>query len=179
MTSRAASRYALAILDARPDDVSLETLLRDLQDVRASVHASRELEMFFLSPIISRQHKHDAVKGLFEGRISAYTLGALLLLVEKSREDLLVEIIEAVFTLHREREGIIRSRITSAVDLPEEQRVRIAEALQKVSGKKVETEYVTDPDIMAGLVVRLGDTVYDGSVRRQLQRLRARFISGS
>jgi F-type H+-transporting ATPase subunit delta len=119
------------------------------------------------------------VKGLFEGRISAYTLGALLLLVEKSREDILLQIIEAVFTLHREREGIIRSRITSAVELPEEQRVRLAGALQKVSGKKVETEYVTDPDIMAGLVVRLGDTVYDGSVRRQLQRLRARFISGS
>jgi F-type H+-transporting ATPase subunit delta len=179
MTSRAASRYALAILDSRPADVSLETLLQDLKDVQASVLASRELEMFFASPIISRQRKRDGVKGLFEGKVSAYTVATLLLLVEKNREDILSDIIEAVFTLHREREGIIRSRITSAVEMQQEQRLRLDEALRKVSGKKVETEYVIDPDIMAGLVVRLDDTVYDGSVRRQLQRLRARFISGS
>jgi F-type H+-transporting ATPase subunit delta len=179
MTSRAASRYAMAILDSRPADVPLETLLQDLVDVQASVRASRELELFFASPVISRQHKSDGMKGLFGGKVSGFTVEALLLLVEKGREKILFDIIDAVFTLHREREGIIRSRITSAVELQEEQRTRLEEALRKVSGKKVETEYVTDPDIMAGLIVRLDDTVYDGSVRRQLQRLRARFISGS
>lgn len=179
MNTRAASRYALAILDSRPDGLPVETLLQDLRDVRASVLASRELMNFFMSPVISQRHKLDGVHLLFDGKLSEYAVAALVLLVEKNREDLVLEIIDAVFELHRKREGIISSRITSAVDLNDEQRTRLVDALQRVSGKHVEAEYVTDPQIMAGLIVRLDDKVYDGSVRRQLQRLRTRFISGT
>lgn len=179
MSTRAASRYALAILDSRPGDVPLETLLQDLTDVRASIAASRDLMLFFMSPVISRQHKRDGIRMLFDGKLNPYTIDVLLLLVDKQRENVVLEIIDAVYELHRRREGIITSRVTSAVEIPDEQRKRLVDALRNVSGKQIEVEYITDPDIMAGLVVRLDDTVYDGSVRRQLQRLRARFISGT
>ena len=178
-SSRVASRYALAILDSRPDELPLGTLLQDLKDVRASVTGSSELRQFFASPVISRQHKTEGTRALFTGKVSPYTLGALLLLVENSREDLVLDIINAVFEQHRKREGIITSRVVSAVQLSDEQRARLVAALQQVSGKSIEAEYATDPAIVGGLIVRLDDKVFDGSVRRQLQRLRTRFISGS
>ncbi len=176
---RVASRYALAILDSRPEDLPLDTLLQDLMDVRASVTASSELRQFFKSPIISRKHKTDGTSTLFDGKVSPFTVGALLLLVENNRENLILEIIDAVFDLHRKREGIVASRIVSAVELSEEERGRLIAALRKLSGKNIEAEYATDPAIMGGVIVRLDDRIFDGSVRRQLQRLRTRFISGS
>lgn len=91
----------------------------------------------------------------------------------------MLEIIDAVFELRREREGILVTSVHSAVDLSDGQRAALQSALERASGKRVETQYGVDAELMGGLTVRLGDTVYDGSVRRQLRRLRDRFVSGS
>jgi F-type H+-transporting ATPase subunit delta len=179
MTSRAAVRYAQAILDACPQDLALATLLQDMEDLRTSVKASRELLLFFASPIIPRGRKRHAVEALFKGRVSSYTMDVLFLLLEKNREDILLDIIDAVFTLYRQREGILSSHIVSAIQLTDEQKKRLTDALRQVSGKRIEAEYNVDADILAGVVVRLDDIVFDGSARRQLQRLHERFIGAS
>ncbi len=176
--TKVAQRYAEAILDAVPEGTAIETLLTDLQDVRASIEGSHELKLFFESPVISQTRKADAVRALFSGRVSDYVLSVLLLLIEKGRENLVLAILEAVMDERRRRAGIVRTQINSAVTLSEEQRARLSEALAAASGKQVEAEYRVAPELMGGLLVRLDDTVYDGSVQQQLKRLRARFVSG-
>jgi F-type H+-transporting ATPase subunit delta len=92
---------------------------------------------------------------------------------------LVLAILDAVIAMHRDREGIVASSISSAVQLDDAQRARLEAMLAERSGKRVEAEYHVDPSLIGGITVRLGDTVYDGSVRRQLQRLRTRFITGT
>ncbi len=176
--TKVAFRYAKAILDAAPEGTDIATVLGDLQDVHASITGSHELKLFFESPVISEQKKGEAVRALFTGRISDYVLSVLLLLVEKGRENLVLLIIDAAMDLHREREGIIRTHVTSAVALSEDQRTQLAAALHATSGKKVDAAYSVEPALMGGALVRLGDTVYDGSIQNQLKRLRTRLISG-
>ncbi|MDT8322621.1 MAG: ATP synthase F1 subunit delta [Bacteroidota bacterium] len=176
--TRVAHRYAEAILDATPEGSEVETMLADLRDVQASIEGSRELKLFFESPVISQKKKAEAVQALFSGRVSDYVLSVLLLLVEKGRETLVLLILSAVMDVHRRRQGIVRTHVRSAVTLGEEQRARLVQALGAASGKRVEAQYSVDPSLMGGLLVRLDDTVYDGSVLRQLDRLRTRFISG-
>jgi F-type H+-transporting ATPase subunit delta len=176
--TRVAQRYAEAILDAIPDGADIEAMLSDLRDVQASIEGSRELKLFFQSPVIAQKKKAEAVQALFSGRVSDYVLSVLLLLVEKRREDIALLILETVMDVRRRREGIVHTHVQSAVTLSDEQRGKLAYALGVASGKTVEAEYSVDTALMGGLLVRLDDTVYDGSVQHQLKRLRTRLISG-
>lgn len=177
--ARIAHRFAKAILDAVPEGTDTSTFLRDLADVQSSIRQSRELLMFFQSPVISRVQKIEAVDALFAERVGTYTRDVLRFLVEKEREEFVVEILDAVFDLYREREGIISTRINSAVEMSAGQQAALNSALERMSGKRVEAEYGVDAAMLGGVSVRLGDTIYDGSVRHQLKRLRDRFVSGA
>ena len=177
--ARIASRFAEAIIDAVPEGTTREEFFRDLADVQASVSNSRELRQFFQSPVIPETQKREAIDALFTGRVGDYVRNVLRFLVEKGREALVLEIIDAVFTLHREREGIVITHVHSAVALSEGQRAALQSALETASGKQVETTYAVDAALVGGLTVRLGDTVYDGSVRNQLKRLHDRFLVGT
>lgn len=177
--ARIAHRFAEAIIDAVPEGTAREEVFRDLADVRSSLSNSRELRLFFQSPVIPQTRKLAAVDALFDGRVGPYVRDVLRFLVEKEREAYVLQIIDAVFTLHREREGILTTSVRSAVALTENQRAALRAALEAVSGKRVEAEYGEDASLVGGLTVRLGDTVYDGSVRQQLKRLHARFLGGT
>lgn len=176
--TKVAIRFAEAILDAVPAGTDIESVLADLRDVQASIEGSRELKLFFESPVISQKKKAETVRALFSGRVSDYVISVLLLLVEKGRETIVLQILDTVMEERRRREGIIRSHVRSAVTLSDDQRVKLVEALAAVSGKTVEAEYSVAPALMGGLLVQLDDTVYDGSVQQQLRRLRTRFVSG-
>ena len=75
------------------------------------------------------------------------------------------------------RQGITQATVTSAADLTAEERAELDAALAKLTGKKVQAQFHTDPALIGGAVVRIGSTIYDGSVRAQLDRLRARMIA--
>lgn len=175
---RVAKRYAEAILDAVPEGMAADDLIAELVDIRSSVRQSRELQLFFESPVIPGKKKSEAVEALFAGKVSAYTLSVLMLLIEKGREEIVVEIIEAVIELQRNRDGILATTVQSAVELSEQDRATLMDALASVSGKRIEAQYDVDAQLVGGVTVRLGDTIYDGSVRHQLKRLRDRFVSG-
>ena len=76
-----------------------------------------------------------------------------------------------------ERQGVARASVTSARELNERERKHLRAALERLSGRRVEAQYDLDPALIAGAVVRVGSTIYDGSVRTQLERLRVRLES--
>jgi F-type H+-transporting ATPase subunit delta len=176
--SRVARRYADAIYDGIPTEIGAEAFFADLTALSELLAASRELKLFFHSPIIPQDAKARTVEALCEHRFSAYLRQVLLFLVEKGREKQLEEFIEALRDLHRRRNGIRVATVTSATDLSSVQRSALEAALAAAGGCSVETRYATDPALIGGLVARLGDTVYDGSISRQLARLRQRFAAG-
>jgi F-type H+-transporting ATPase subunit delta len=176
---RVAKRYAEAVYDAIPADLGMELLLSDLRDIRSSMEQSRELRVFFASPVIPFAKKRQVIEELFASKVQPYTYEMLMFLLKKRREHLLPHIIESVFDLVREHNGVQKAAVRCARPMSEEQQQELSTALAGLTRRSIESSYELDERLLGGIVVRLGDMVYDGSVVRQLQRLRRRFVSGA
>ncbi|RUM87940.1 MAG: ATP synthase F1 subunit delta, partial [Thermodesulfatator sp.] len=102
----------------------------------------------------------------------------LRLLVEKKRIQYIQAIIEAYEQLVDEERGIVRAEVRAAYSLGEEEKARLAEALKKLVGKEIKLQVFEAPELLGGLVVRIGDLVLDGSVRTQLEAFKESIIRG-
>jgi F-type H+-transporting ATPase subunit delta len=99
----------------------------------------------------------------------------LSLLIEKDREDVLPSIIEAFFQLQDEMLGIVHVRVTTAAELSQQQTEQLKQRFEAYSKKKVFIDQSVDKQLIGGFIARIGDTVFDGSVKQQLELLRERF----
>jgi F-type H+-transporting ATPase subunit delta len=176
---RVARRYALAIFEAVPTELGLERFFSDVRDLQRSLEASAELRGFFASPVITDARKREAVEALFAERLTPYTLSVLLFLIEKDRENLLREILASLDDLYRDERGIQTMQVTAARAMDDAQQSALVGVVSAMTKKPVEAAFAADEALIGGLVVRVGDVVYDGSVKRQLQRLRERFLAGT
>jgi F-type H+-transporting ATPase subunit delta len=177
--ARVATRYAAALMGAAEQAKVLDTVARDLEALRATLASSRELQRLLESPIVSPAKKRAILTELFGSRFGQLTMEFLSLLVEKNREIVLSAAIERWFALRDERMGIVTVDVTTAVEMSVDQKREITAALERTTGKTVRVRTATDAAIKAGLIVRIGDSVHDGSMRRQLERLRERLVTGS
>jgi len=127
---------------------------------------------------VSRSNKHAVAQALVERMNASRTLrNFLFVVIDQRRTRLLPEIYQAFLTQLDEGEGVARASVTSARQLNEGEKKQLREALERLSGRRVEARYGLDPALIAGAVVRVGSTIYDGSVRTQLERLRAQLES--
>jgi F-type H+-transporting ATPase subunit delta len=152
---------------------------KNLADFAQAITTSVDLANFLASPSVTRGNKQAVIEKL------AAQMGAgkifrnfLLVLSDNRRAALLPEIAGAFDALLLERMGIAEAQVTSAADLTESQKTELGRAMQRLTGKKVEARYSVDSGLLGGAVVRIGSTVYDGSVREQLDRLRDRLTTG-
>lgn len=151
----------------------------DVTFLRGSLESSRDLVNFFRSPIISGQKKAGVVRALFEQKVDRLTLDFLLLLVGNDREDVLGEVLSAYRSMRDEHEGVIDATARVARAMSDADREKLVDALEALTGKKVRLELNEQSDLIGGVVIRVGDMVYDGSIRHQLERLRDRMEEGS
>ena len=158
---------------------SLERLHADLLAVAATLRDARPLRLMLVNPVIPEAKKRAVFEELFAKVVSPDTLSLLGLLLEKRRESLLPEIIEAFGTLRDLREGIVNVDVVTKIALtPAQEQTLIAELTQH-TGKKVRMRLALDDAIKGGLIVRIGDRVLDASISRQLQLLRERLTSAA
>jgi F-type H+-transporting ATPase subunit delta len=103
-----------------------------------------------------------------------------MLLVEKKREDILHDIVKVYQQIYDEKMGIVSAEVVTAVEVGERLKKKIEQKILELTGaKKVKASYRVDPSIIGGIVIRVGDTVYDASIRRRIQLLREQLIYGS
>ncbi len=176
--ARIAHRYANAMYEAAREANKLDQLIADIHIIDQALSASRDLLLFFKSPILSSDIKSKIFEDIFQGKIDEYTINVLRFLLKLHREKIIKEIIHEFYIIQRKEENIQLARVTSAVDLTDSQKEKLNGVLSAVSRKRVEVGYVIDTSIRGGLVVRIEDTVYDGSIKRQLERIHKRFIEG-
>ncbi len=174
-----ARRYAAALYEEASARDVVERIDEDIDMLRKSLEGSRELVQFFESPLISADKKHAVLDRLFEERVHELTLGLLHLLVRKGRDEVTPSLARAYREMRDEQEGIVEARVKLATSLNEEERDSLASKLQSLTGHKVRLNTTVDEDLLGGLMVRIGDTVYDGSVRHQLERLRGNMKRGA
>jgi F-type H+-transporting ATPase subunit delta len=176
--TRVARRYAQALMLVAEESGAEEATVADLTIVDQVVRSSKEFRAFLRSPVITVPKKKAVVRSLFGKRVSKLTMSFLDLLVNKQREVLIPEIVEQFLALRDEMMGIVNADVTSAVDLTKPQQKSIARKLEEQTGKQVRTNFAVNPTLRGGLVVRIGDTVHDGSLAHQLKVLRDRFAEG-
>jgi F-type H+-transporting ATPase subunit delta len=175
---RVARRYARGLMAAAEDGKTVDRIARDLELIGQVLRDSRELRMLLASPVIAPGKKTSVFRELFERHVSPGTITFLSLLTAKNREDILPEIIEQFRVLHDELLGIITVEVTAAVELTPPQHQQLRAELERTTRKSVRVRFALDNRMRGGLVVRIGDTVLDASIRRQLELLRERLVAG-
>ncbi|MDX1420888.1 MAG: F0F1 ATP synthase subunit delta [Rubricoccaceae bacterium] len=167
-----ARRYALALYQEAEAQGVVEKTDDDVQVLRETLDGSRELVSLFESPVVSRDKKEAVAQKLFEDALGALAMRFVHLLFEKEREDLLPAVVHAYGALRDERLGLVQADVKTARPLGYDETQQLEKALAKRTGKQVRLRMEVDPDLIGGLVVRIGDQVYDRSVRHQLKTLR-------
>jgi F-type H+-transporting ATPase subunit delta len=170
-----ARRYASALYQEAEVAGKVDRVDRDVEAVRDSIEASRELAQLFASPIVPSQKKLAVSERLFEGRVDDLVLRLVRLLIEKGREGLIPNVVRAYAQLRDERLGLVEAGVRTALPLGPDEADALKAALERTTGQKVRLRIEVDPSLIGGIVVRVGDTVYDGSARHHLERLREQF----
>ena len=172
---RIAIRYAEALLTAAEELHVLKNVSDDLTVIQRVIKESQEFRYFLKSPVIKKDKKQGVFKATFGSSVQPITLKFLCLLIEKEREDALPEAIEAFFRLQDEMLGIVHVSVKTAAELSPQQIAQIQQRFEAYSKKKVQLDLSLDKQLIGGFVARIGDTVFDGSVKQQLVLLRKRF----
>lgn len=173
-----AQRYAQALVDVAIEQNQAEKVKTELAMFAALARESADLKNFLESPAVGKPHKHGVVDKLGARMGASKTLCNFLhVLVDQRRVAMLAEIQQAYDHVLLSRLKVAEADVTSARELTAQERDAINKTLETMLGKRVEARYTLDPELIGGARVRVGSTIYDGSVREQLNRLRARLAS--
>lgn len=174
-----AKRYAKALFHLAEKENAHEAVGQDLAEFSQSFAASEELQNVLADTKISSLLKRDIVQKILEQLHPAPLVQTFIqYLLSKKRIFLLPEIEQVFSTLLREKLGRLDAEITVAKELPESTLAQITQKLSQSSGKDVHVRVKVDPEIIGGVVTRIGSVVIDGSLRHQLTRVYQSIIRG-
>jgi F-type H+-transporting ATPase subunit delta len=177
---RVAQIYAEALLNAAEKKGQVESILEELDSlIRDLFGTDPQFEAFLSSGAIGRDQKAKVLRSAFENRASELFANFLLVLNHHERLDLLRPILTAARELYDQRSRRLRVQVRSAVPLPDDQRDRLMHELRQTFHLEPVLQAQVDPDLLGGMVVRVGDWVYDTSVRTQLETIRNQLIARS
>ncbi len=172
-----AERYAQALSAAVPDNAELARVREDLGALAAAAEAVPDLGRALSSPVVDPAAKLRVVRALAEkGGARPTTVRFLEVLAAHDRLAIFGEIVDAVGRAIDRRLGVVEAEVRTAVPLEAGTRERLVRILERLSRTRVRIKEVVDPDLVGGLVVQVGGTVYDGSLKTQLADLRSRLV---
>lgn len=177
MNTRAAHRYAKALLELAVKNNQEDALEKDMQLVAETLKAEPKLIDVLKSPIINNSDKKQVITNVFEGNITTLTKELFKLLATNKRLDIL-QIIASQFTqLYNDYKGVVKAVVTSAVELDEAMTKKVLDKAQSLVGdKKVVLETQVDESLIGGFILRVGDVQLDTSIANQLKKLKRELI---
>jgi F-type H+-transporting ATPase subunit delta len=166
-------RYASALLALADQAGNLDAVRSDLRDFAAVWAESRELRSVFENPSVGVETRREVLRSIAaESNMSPLLRDTLLLVSDRRRLQHLPEIVDAFETLAEKRSGSVRAEVVTATELPQEYFEGLQRTLEQVTGKHVVVTTHVDPSIIGGVVTRVGDQVFDGSLQYRLNELR-------
>jgi F-type H+-transporting ATPase subunit delta len=151
---------------------------RQMQDFATTLKDSRELREILENPSIPSEQKLAVVDGLAEKLgMMREVRNFVAVIMDHQRLNELDEIIALYDLVADQDSGVAEAEVTSAFDLNEEDRKQLEAQVAKLAGSKVRISYLQDKDLLGGAVVKIGSTVYDGSLRGQLQQLKQTLVN--
>ncbi len=172
---RISYRYANSLMQLAEEKKIFEKVSEDAELIFNTLNSSKELRSVLKSPVIKFNDKKSLLQKIFEKKISNETASFVSFVVEKNREDILFDIFKEFIALADKKNGIVKARVVSASDLNDQLKQRLISELSRKTNKKVSANYNVDTNLIGGFIVRIEDTVYDASVKHQLNLLRKKF----
>lgn len=176
MASALAYRYARALVDVVLDPkfaLKPEDAVAQLRAVSTMVAQSHELRNALLTPAIQASRKRAAMGKLMDELSAAQVIrNFIFVVIDHRRISMLTEIEEAFELALDERLGFARAEVTSAEELDQQRAAGLESELSRLTGKRMRLHFAVDPALLGGVTARIGSTLYDGSLRGQLEQLR-------
>lgn len=172
-TGSIARRYARALMGIGVEDGTYEAMGRQLGVLARAMKTSQELSETLSNPAFPRADRRKVLRAILERIQATKTVESFtMLLLDRERLAVLPDISRELDRMIDERAGRIAAEVVSAQPLTDDQAAQLKAALEKLSGKQVELARREDPALLGGVVAKVGDIVYDGSLRTQLAQLR-------
>ena len=171
------TNYAEAALELAIREDAVEEYGRWLDELGAFHRNEPDFRRFLETPRVSLAEKKAALREALDDRAPGDLVRFVLLLLDKRRQGLLGEIGERFHELLDERAGRVHATVTTAREHDDRLRSLVETSLHEVTGRDVVSHFRTDEDILGGIVIRVGDTVMDGSLRRRLTDLKRQLLT--
>jgi F-type H+-transporting ATPase subunit delta len=166
-----AAVYARSLFEVASEQDKLDDVRDQLGAFADALNETRELQVFFFSPYFSTQEKEDGLERAVSD-VDPVVMNFLNLLIEKHRMPVIFRIRGAYDALWEEENKLLPVEITSAVELDERTVKQLGDRISEQTGRKVDLSSHVEPDILGGIVVRVGNSVLDASIRNRLEQLR-------
>lgn len=174
-----ARRYATALADVVLKSNETERVKTELASWSTLLEANADLHAVFGNPTIALDSKGKVLDQLIaRSKPSHTTANFLKVLLQNGRLTDLAQIYERFVAELEQRSGVVSAYITSARELPHDERTEFEKNLEKITGKQVNINFEVDQEIIGGVVTRIGSTVYDGSVKTKLATLKEQLVNG-
>ncbi|WP_116083737.1 F0F1 ATP synthase subunit delta [Tropicimonas sp. IMCC34011] len=168
-----AGRYAAALFDLAKGEGKLDVLERDVDTLAAALDQSADLRELIHSPVYTRQEQRTGVLAVGEkAGLDPLTRNTLGLMADNRRLFALPQFVAAAREMIAEDKGEVTADVTSAIELDDSQRGRLAETLKSRFGKDIKLNTTVDDSLIGGLIVKVGSKMIDTSVRARLAALR-------
>jgi F-type H+-transporting ATPase subunit delta len=173
--SRAAIRYAKAVLQHANETNATEQVFNDMKSVHQTIAASKELRNMLKSPIIKGEDKKQALLSIFKDQSDA-TKGLISILVDNKRSEVLDGVSQSFISIYNEAKGVKVAQVTSAVALTPELETKVLAKVKDLTGSNhVTIESTIDASIIGGFILRVGDIQYNASIANQLGNIKREF----
>ncbi|SFR62848.1 ATP synthase F1 subunit delta [Anaeromicropila populeti] len=169
MAKLVSKTYGEAIFDLAVEENVLGQVQEEIQFVKDVLNENAELVSFLNHPKITKEEKVRVVENIFKGKLGDITVGFLVTVVNKERYGQLIEIFEYFEDKVRQFKNIGVVSVTSAIELTEEQKSKLTDRLLKITGfAELEFVYFVEPEIIGGMIIRIGDRIVDSSIRTKI-----------
>jgi F-type H+-transporting ATPase subunit delta len=175
--SMVAKRYALALFQIAKETQALGVIEEELRVVKEVVQYNPELKNILNSSKLSIEEKKEIIKSSF-ATVNVNVLNTILILIDRHREDQIVDVANEFLELANDEMGIAEAQVYSTRELTDAEREAISSVFAaKVGKKSLKIENIVDSNLLGGIRLRIGNRIYDGSLRGKLDRLERKLLS--
>ena len=169
--------YGDALMQAAREKDKLDAVFEEAKDICLVFQDHQDLIHLLDHPQVVKEEKIQIISNVFQGRVSDEMMGFLAAIVDKGRQNEILSILDYFIEQVKEEKRIGRAQVTSAVELTEKQKKQVTDKLLTTTRYvEFEMNYIVDPSLIGGMVIRIGDRVVDSSIKTQLYELKKQLL---
>ncbi|MBX3007414.1 MAG: ATP synthase F1 subunit delta [Melioribacteraceae bacterium] len=172
---RISYRYANSLFQLAVEKKIFDKVSQDVTLCFKTLIQSKELRAVLKSPVIKTTDKKSILTQVFKGKVSHDLLTFLEFVIDKGREDILFEILKEFLVLCDKKNGVVRARVSSAIELSENAKKEILSKFSVKTNKNIEADFIVNESLIGGFTININDTIYDASIKQQLRNLKKKF----